>query len=148
MRSTLAALVAGALTIAGATGAAAQERITWTDQVNVAVRGNTVEKTRGCDGCADAGATSIQVIEANGGFVEFRVPEDWTYLIAGLAYRTRGTRFDDIEFGIRLNGNGSADIVESGIYVGGGRRLYLGVNDDYLGDNAGEFEVMVMVEPR
>ena len=39
MRSSLAALVAGALTIGGATGAAAQERITWTDQVNVAVRG-------------------------------------------------------------------------------------------------------------
>jgi hypothetical protein len=119
MRSSLAALVAGALTIAGANGAAAQERITWTDQVNVAVRGNTLEKTRGCDGCADAGATSTQTIESAGGFVEFRVPEDWTYLVAGLAYRTRGTRFNDIEFGIRLNGNGVADVVESGTYVGG-----------------------------
>jgi hypothetical protein len=27
-------------------------------------------------------------------------------------------------------------------------RLYLGVNDDYLDDNAGEFEVIVTVEPR
>jgi len=39
--------------------------------------------------------------------------------VAGLAYRTRGTRFEDIEFGIRFNGNGSADIVESGRYIGG-----------------------------
>ena len=85
----------------------------------MAVRGNTLEKTRGCDGCGDAGATSTQVIESNGGYVEFRVPEDWTYLVAGLAFRTRGTRFEDIEFGIRFNGNGSADIVESGRYIGG-----------------------------
>jgi hypothetical protein len=115
----MTALVAGALTIAAATGASAQERVTWTDQVNVAVRGNTLEKTRGCDGCADAGATSTQSIESGGGFVEFRVPEDWTYLVAGLSMRTRGTQFGDIEFGIRLNGNGLADIVESGTYVGG-----------------------------
>jgi hypothetical protein len=116
--TSLAALVAGSLTITAA-GTAAQERITWTEQVNVAVRGNTLEKTRGCDGCDDAGATSTQVIEAKGGFVEFRVPDDWTYLVAGLAYRTRGTRFEDIEFGIRLNGNGMADVVENGQYVGG-----------------------------
>ena len=113
--SSLAAVIA----IAGASVAAAQERVTWTEQANVAVRGDTLEKTRGCDGCGDAGATSTQVIESNGGYVEFRIPEDWTYLVAGLAFRTRGTRFEDIEFGIRFNGNGSADIVESGRYIGG-----------------------------
>ena len=113
--SSLAAVIA----IAGASVAAAQERVTWTELANVAVRGNTLEKTRGCDGCGDAGATSTQVIESNGGYVEFRIPEDWTYLVAGLAFRTRGTRFEDIEFGIRFNGNGSADIVESGRYIGG-----------------------------
>jgi hypothetical protein len=111
--------LAAVIVAAGASAAAAQQRVTWTEQANVAVRGDTLEKTRGCDGCGDAGATSTQVIEANGGYVEFTVPEDWTYLVAGLAYRTRGTRFEDIEFGIRLNGNGSADIVESGRYMGG-----------------------------
>jgi len=113
--SSLAAVFA----IAGASVAAAQEPVTWTEQANVAVRGNTLEKTRGCDGCGDAGASSTQVIESNGGYVEFRVPEDWTYLVAGLANHTRGTRFEDIEFGIRFNGNGWADIVESGRYIGG-----------------------------
>ena len=117
-RSCLAALIS-AFVIGSASSAAAQQRITWTEQVNVAVRGNSLEKTRGCDGCGDAGATSTQVIEAGGGYVEFRVPDDWTYLVAGLAYRTRGTRFEDIEFGIRFNGNGWADIVESGQYIGG-----------------------------
>jgi PA-IL-like protein/EF hand len=123
MRAAISALkyssLAAVIAIAGASVAAAQERVTWTEQANVAVRGNTLEKTRGCDGCGDAGATSTQVIESNGGYVEFRIPEDWTYLVAGLAFRTRGTRFEDIEFGIRFNGNGSADIVESGRYVGG-----------------------------
>jgi hypothetical protein len=112
-------LAAGAFVFGGVSAAAAQERVNWTDLVNAEIRGNSVEKTRGCDGCSDAGATSTQVIESDGGYVEFRVPEDWTYLIAGLANRTRGTRFDDIEFGIRLNGNGWADIVESGRYIGG-----------------------------
>ena len=64
--------------------ATAQEPITWTNQVNVAARGATLEKTRGCDGCGDAGATSRQSIRANDGYAEFRVNEDWTYLLAGL----------------------------------------------------------------
>jgi len=118
-RSSLAVLTASAFLIGVPTGAAAQQHVSWTDLVNAEVRGTGVEKTRGCDGCGDAGATSTQVIESNGGYVEFRVPDDWTYLVAGLAYRTRGTRFEDIEFGIRFNGNGSADIVESGRYIGG-----------------------------
>jgi hypothetical protein len=109
----------GSFVIAGGVDAAAQERVNWTDTVNVAVRGSSLEKTRGCDGCGDAGATSVQVIESSGGYVEFIVPEDWTYLVAGLAHRTRGTRLEDIEFGIRFNGNGSADVVENGQYSGG-----------------------------
>lgn len=30
----------------------------------------------------------------------------------------------------------------------GGGRLFFGVNDDYLGDNSGEFRVLVTIEPR
>lgn len=133
-RSTLATIAAGAFVFGGVSAAAAQERVNWTDLVNAEIRGNSIEKTRGCDGCGDAGATSTQVIESDGGYVEFRVPEDWTYLIAGLAYRTRGTRFDDIEFGIRLNGNGSADIVERGQYIGG--------DTDYQAGDTFRIEVM------
>jgi hypothetical protein len=113
--SSLATVIA----LASASVTAAQDGVTWTEQANVTVRGNSVEKTRGCDGCGDAGASSTQVIESMGGYVEFTIPEDWTYLVAGLSFRTRGTRFEDIEFGIRFNGNGWADIVESGHYIGG-----------------------------
>jgi hypothetical protein len=118
-RSGPTLLAAGFFVLVGVSAVSAQERITWTDVTNAEVRGNSVAKTRGCDGCSDAGATSMQEIQSDGGYVEFRVPEDWTYLVAGLASRTRGTRVEDIEFGIRLNGNGSADIVENGQYAGG-----------------------------
>jgi hypothetical protein len=111
--------LATALVVGWIVSATAQERITWTNQVNVAVRGNTLEKTRGCDGCGDAGATSRQSIRANDGYAEFRVNEDWTYWLAGLGRGTRTTSFDDIDFAIRFNGNGRADIVERGEYVGG-----------------------------
>ena len=133
-RSRLATLAAVAFVFGGVSGTAAQERVNWTDLVNAEIRGTSVEKTRGCDGCGDAGATSTQMIESDGGYVEFRVPEDWTYLVAGLANRTRGTRFEDIEFGIRLNGNGSADIVESGRYIGG--------DTDYQAGDTFRIEVM------
>ena len=49
-RSTLATLAAGAFVFGGVSAAAAQERVNWTDLVNAEIRGNSVEKTRGCDG--------------------------------------------------------------------------------------------------
>jgi hypothetical protein len=115
MRTALAAVLLAGWSVS----TAAQEPITWTNQVNVAVRGNTLEKTRGCDGCGDAGATSRQSIRGTDGYAEFRVDEDWTYWIAGLGRGNRTPSFDDIDFAIRFNGNGSADVVERGEYVGG-----------------------------
>src|SRR5262249_45006591 len=32
--------------------------VTWTNAVNVTVAGNSLQKTSGCDGCSDAGASS------------------------------------------------------------------------------------------
>src|SRR5262245_26794314 len=133
-QSGLMLLAAGTFFFGGASRAAAQERVNWTDLTNAEIRGTSVEKTRGCDGCNDAGATSLQEIQSDGGYVEFRVPEDWTYLVAGLASKTRGPGVADIEFGIRLNGNGSADIVESGRYVGG--------DTDYQAGDTFRIEVM------
>jgi len=133
-QSGLMLLAAGAFVFGGARRAAAQERVNWTDLTNVEIRGNSVEKTRGCDGCSDAGATSLQEIQSDGGYVDFRVPEDWTYLVAGLASKTRGPGVGDIEFGIRLNGNGSADIVENGRYMGG--------DTDYQAGDTFRIEVM------
>jgi len=60
-------LAAGFFVLGGVKAVSAQERITWTDVTNAEVRGNSVEKTRGCDGCSDAGATSMQEIQSDGG---------------------------------------------------------------------------------
>jgi PA-IL-like protein/EF hand len=97
----------------------AQERVSWANQANVALRGERLEKTGGCDGCDDAGAISRQMIRSGDGAVEFRVGEDHTFWRAGLSRSNGGMRFGNIDFAVRLNGNGWADVMENGAYVGG-----------------------------
>jgi len=99
----------------------AQEPVNWTNRANVAVRGDNLQKTGGCDGCVDAGAVSAQAIRSGDGYVEFGVGEDWKYWLAGLsrAGRNRPASSENIDFAIRINGNGWADIVENGRYIGG-----------------------------
>lgn len=41
--------------VTGQSGGSPQN-VVWTNPVNAAVTGNTLQKTSGCDGCADAGA--------------------------------------------------------------------------------------------
>lgn len=108
-----------ALLFAFAVRAAAQEPVSWVRQANVDVRGSSVEKTGGCDGCEDAGATSRQVIRGDG-YVEFGVEQDDTLWIVGLSRGSgAATAPGQIEFAIRGVGNGWAEVVESGEYVGG-----------------------------
>jgi hypothetical protein len=99
--------------------AAAQQSVTWANQVNVAVRGSSLEKTGGCQGCDDAGAISRQTIRSGDGFVEFTVGEDYTFWLAGLSHADGNTRFGNIDFAIRFNANGWADVMENGQYAGG-----------------------------
>ena len=42
--------------------AAASSAVVWIERVNVTVSGDVLQKTSGCDGCFDAGATSEQQI--------------------------------------------------------------------------------------
>jgi hypothetical protein len=51
------------------TTASAQD-VVWTDQIHVTVAGTTLQKTSGCDGCADAGARSQQEIAAGDGHIK------------------------------------------------------------------------------
>jgi hypothetical protein len=110
----LALLFAGAIATAEA-----QQGVSWTNQSNVAVRGSGLQKTSGCEGCDDAGAISRQMIGSGDGYVEFKVGEDYTFWLAGLSQRDGNTRFGNIDFAIRFNGNEWADILEDGQYVGG-----------------------------
>ena len=92
--------------------------VTWANVVNGTVIGTVLQKTLGCDGCQDAGATSQEQLSADG-YVEFTVGELNTLWMAGLSHGSNDTTYGDIDFGFRFNGAGYADVLENGVYAGG-----------------------------
>ncbi|MBI2468899.1 MAG: hypothetical protein HYV62_13990 [Candidatus Rokubacteria bacterium] len=97
-------------------GTAAPEPVVWTNLVNVAASGNSLQKTAGCDGCPDAGATSQQQITSGDGYFEFTASETTALRFAGLSFGNTDTTGADIDFAIRLQA-GYADVRENGVYV-------------------------------
>ena len=100
------------------TASRAQTAITWTNLVNAVVTESGIQKTAGCDGCQDAGASSQNQLTTDG-YVEFKVGELNTLWMAGLSHGDDNTTYADIDFGFRFNGAGSADVLEGGVYAGG-----------------------------
>jgi hypothetical protein len=98
---------------------ASSTSVIWVNRVNVTVTGDVLQKTSGCDGCDDAGATSEQQITSGDGYVEFTIGETGTLFVAGLGRGNDDTSYSDVEFAFRFNGAGSADVLENGTYVGG-----------------------------
>src|SRR2546423_2925087 len=98
--------------------AAAEQRISWTAMRNVAVNGDVVQKTGGCQGCEDAGAISQQMLSGDG-YVQFAPGETNTFWYAGLTRRNDLAQHADMDFAFRFNGAGQADVVENGNYSGG-----------------------------
>ena len=92
--------------------------VTWTNVVNSAVVGTVLQKTLGCDGCQDAGATSQEQLSGDG-YVEFTIGELNTLWMAGLSHGSDDSTYSDIDFGFRFNGAGYADVLEDGVYAGG-----------------------------
>src|SRR5205809_958648 len=74
---TVGAMVIGSLGVAKA----ADQLVDWTNQVNVAARGNVLEKVAGCQGCDDAGAVSRQIITNGNGYIEFTVGEGNSFVV-------------------------------------------------------------------
>jgi hypothetical protein len=94
------------------------EAVVWTDPVNVTVTGGSLQKTSGCDGCSDAGASSDQTIAAGEGYLEFTAIEVDKLRVAGLTSGSNtGTGMTEIDFAVRLQG-GVAEVRESGSYRG------------------------------
>jgi len=98
---------------------AVAQRVDWTNLANVTVRGDTVQKTGGCQGCDDATAMSRQVIRSGDGYVEFTVGEPYTFWMAGLSQSDGNAHFNNIDYAFRFNGNDFADVMENGQYQGG-----------------------------
>jgi CubicO group peptidase (beta-lactamase class C family) len=77
--------------------------VIWTSPVNVAVNGNFLQKTSGCDGCQDAGAVSTHRLTDGSGYLEFTVSETNLVRYVGLTHHHgTGTTAAEIPFAIKL----------------------------------------------
>lgn len=89
--------------------------VTWTSLVNATASGGSLQKSGGCDGCADAGAISQQQIASGDGAVSFTASETSTIRYVGLSHGNTDTSPADIDFAIRL-GPGYAEVRENNVY--------------------------------
>jgi hypothetical protein len=105
------------VTVSNGTGGTGPQNVIWTSAVNVAVSGNTITKTGGCDGCFDAGAVSQQVITSAGGSVEFTVPTS-AFAAVGLSSGNTGQTAQEIKFGLWFYPGSTSyvEVRESGTY--------------------------------
>jgi hypothetical protein len=90
--------------------------VAWVELVNVTATGNSLRKSSGCDGCADAGAASKQALLSGTGALEFTASETTTLRYVGLTRASGGTAASAIRFAFALQANGIAEIRESGAY--------------------------------
>jgi hypothetical protein len=95
-------------------GSGAGQSASWTNLVNVTATGNSLTKTGGCGGCADAGAYAQQQVGSSG-FVQFTMSEADTLRFIGLTTGVSGTDAGDLKFALRLQA-GRAEVRESGAY--------------------------------
>jgi hypothetical protein len=101
----------------GSGGGSGLQAVVWTSIVNATATGNSLQKTSGCDGCANAGAVSQQQIASGNGYVEVTVSEPGTNRLIGLSNGNSGESIPDIDFALHLD-QGTAMIKESGAYKG------------------------------
>jgi hypothetical protein len=100
--------------IAPAPGSTVQD-VVWTSAVKVTVAGNSLKKTSGCDGCADAGAISSQSIASGDGYVELEASETNTSRAIGLTRLNIDTGITSLDFALLFR-NASVEVRENGIY--------------------------------
>jgi len=90
--------------------------VNWQSLVKAVVKGTTLTKKAGCDGCSDAGAVSGQSIAGGkSGYLEFTVDEAQKLRYAGLSVKQAGTSAGQIEFALAL-GAGYVEVREKGAY--------------------------------
>jgi hypothetical protein len=92
--------------------------VVWTNAVNVTVNGNSITKNAGGDAW-NGGAISTQSISAGeDGYVEFTVPNNTTYQLAGLSNGDSNQSYADIDYAIYPLSNGTVSVFEGGISQG------------------------------
>ena len=111
--TTLPMLLAVSAVAAGMS--VAPQNVIWADLVNASAIPGSVKKAGGCDGCADAGATSAQRIMGGDGYVEWTVRDVTPLRFVGLTDETAGINPDRFAYAIRLQA-GRAEVREHGVY--------------------------------
>src|SRR5688572_15139625 len=92
-----------------------QEPVRWTNGVNVSASANTLVKSGGCGGCADAGASSEQRVASGDGGLFFRATDPGPLRFVGLTWGEPTHQPTHIKFALRVQG-GVAEVRESGTY--------------------------------
>jgi hypothetical protein len=95
--------------------AVSQEQVVWADLVNASAAPGALRKAGGCDGCADAGATSAQRISGGNGYLEFTARDTAALRYIGLTDETAGINPDRFAYAIRLQ-QSRAEVREHGVY--------------------------------
>lgn len=94
--------------------AAATEDVVWTNLVYATANGSTIIDQS--DGSVAAGGVSTQAIISGDGYMEHTIAELDTNRAAGLSNGDTNQELSDIDFAVRFNGFGNAEVWESGIY--------------------------------
>jgi cell division septation protein DedD len=92
------------------------QSITWINLVNAAVTGTALQKTAGCNGCADSGGVSQQQISSGDGYFEFTVPVSAKQFDAGLSNTTTNSTTNAIPFTLEFASGAAAEVRENGTY--------------------------------
>ena len=120
-RLMLLVCAAAVVAVAGTADAQTTSPVEWTNLVNATASGAAVQKTGGCPGCTDAGATSSSVIAAGDGYAEF-TPAVGARLYAGLGpSATTNTDPALIDFAFSFWPDGGWDVRERNVYRTEGR---------------------------
>ena len=123
-RRGLFVLLASWVLLGGSSGQAVAQTaspVEWGRTINATATGSAIQKTGGCSGCPDAGATSNQVLSAGDAYVQF-APVAGARLYAGLGSNaTSNTDPALIEFGFSFWPDGGWDIRERNTYKCEGR---------------------------
>jgi hypothetical protein len=87
--------------------------VQFTSPTNVTVTGNTIEKTQGVNGSADAGALSLRSIQSGDGYVQVTADATNKDRFFGLGNDPL-THYNNIRYALRMRDNGTLAIYESG----------------------------------
>lgn len=91
------------------------DAVLWQSQRNVSLTSRQIRKISGCDGCADAGAVSLQQLAQGNGRLDFTVGSSQPLLFAGFVTSPSLPGTNDLVFALRLQ-NGIAEVRERGRY--------------------------------